>query len=50
MRTGELRLTFRRLNIFGPAHIPQLEEIVSSLESDERVKVVVFDSAVDGFF
>jgi enoyl-CoA hydratase/carnithine racemase len=38
------------LNIFGPAHIPQLEEIVSSLESDERVKVVVFDSAVDGFF
>jgi enoyl-CoA hydratase/carnithine racemase len=38
------------LNIFGPANIPQLEEIVSSLESDERVKVVVFDSAVDGFF
>ena len=38
------------LNIFGPANIPQLEEIVSSLESDDRVKVVVFDSAVDGFF
>src|SRR5271156_2292376 len=38
------------LNIFGPANIPQLEEIVSSLESDERVKVVVFDSAVEGFF
>jgi len=38
------------LNIFGPAHIPQLEEIVSLLESDEHVKVVVFDSAVDGFF
>jgi enoyl-CoA hydratase/carnithine racemase len=38
------------LNIFGPAHIPQLEEIVSSLETDERVKVVVFDSAIDGFF
>jgi enoyl-CoA hydratase/carnithine racemase len=38
------------LNIFGPAHIPQLEEIVSSLETDDRVKVVVFDSAVDGFF
>src|SRR5271156_6509459 len=38
------------LNIFGPAHIPQLEEIVSSLETDERVKVVVFDSAVEGFF
>jgi enoyl-CoA hydratase/carnithine racemase len=38
------------LNIFGPAHIPQLEEIVSSLETDDRVKVVVFDSAVAGFF
>lgn len=38
------------LNIFGPANIPQLEEIVSSLESDDRVKVVVFDSATEGFF
>ena len=38
------------LNIFGPANIPQLESIVSSLEADDRVKVVVFDSAVEGFF
>jgi len=38
------------LNIFGPTNIPQLEEIVAKLESDDRVKVVVFDSAVDGFF
>jgi enoyl-CoA hydratase/carnithine racemase len=38
------------LNIFGPANIPQLEQVVSSLENDERVKVVVFDSAVEGFF
>src|SRR5271163_3792342 len=38
------------LNIFGPANIPQLEEIVRLLESDEDVKVVVFDSAVEGFF
>src|SRR6266436_6247409 len=38
------------LNIFGPANIPQLEELVSSIETDERVKVVVFDSAIDGFF
>jgi enoyl-CoA hydratase/carnithine racemase len=38
------------VNIFGPANIPQLEELVSSLESDDRVKVVVFDSAIDGFF
>jgi enoyl-CoA hydratase/carnithine racemase len=38
------------LNIFGPANIPQLEEVVAALETDERVKVVVFDSAVPGFF
>lgn len=38
------------LNIFGPANIPQLEEVVSALEKDERVKVVVFESAVEGFF
>jgi len=38
------------LNIFGPANISQLEEIVGELESDERVKVVVFESAVEGYF
>jgi enoyl-CoA hydratase/carnithine racemase len=38
------------LNIFGPANIPQLEEVVSALEADNGVKVVVFDSAVEGFF
>jgi enoyl-CoA hydratase/carnithine racemase len=38
------------LNIFGPANIPQLEEVVSAIEKDEHVKVVVFDSAVEGFF
>jgi hypothetical protein len=30
------------LDIFGPANIPQLEEFVSSLESDDRVKVVTY--------
>src|SRR5579862_6698506 len=38
------------LNIFGPANIPQLERIVAALETDPDVKVVVFDSVVDGFF
>src|SRR5712671_2829927 len=38
------------LNIFGPANFPQLEEVVSLIETNERVKVVVFDSAIDGFF
>jgi enoyl-CoA hydratase/carnithine racemase len=46
------RVTFDHppLNIFGPETIPQLNEIITALESDEQVKVVVFDSAVDGFF
>jgi enoyl-CoA hydratase/carnithine racemase len=38
------------LNIFGPRNIPQLNEIITALETDEHVKVVVFDSAVEGFF
>src|ERR1700731_5315737 len=38
------------LNIFGPDSIPQLGEIITALETDEQVKVVVFDSAVEGFF
>jgi enoyl-CoA hydratase/carnithine racemase len=38
------------LNIFGPETIPWLEEVVTAVETDQHVKVVVFDSAVDGFF
>ena len=38
------------LNIFGPKQIPQLNEIITAIETDQHVKVVVFDSAVDGFF
>jgi enoyl-CoA hydratase/carnithine racemase len=38
------------LNIFGPGNMAQLNAVVAALESDEQVKVVVFDSAVDGFF
>ena len=38
------------LNIFGPETIPQLNEVITALETDENVKVVVFDSAVEGFF
>jgi enoyl-CoA hydratase/carnithine racemase len=46
------RVTFDHppLNIFGPETIPQLNEIVTSLETDEHVKVVIFDSAVEGSF
>src|SRR2546430_2197259 len=46
------RVTFNHppLNIFGRETIPQLNEIITALETDEHVKVVVFDSAVKGFF
>jgi enoyl-CoA hydratase/carnithine racemase len=46
------RVTFdmQPLNIFGPDALPELNEVVTALESDEHVKVVVFGSAVDGFF
>src|SRR5438128_64293 len=38
------------LNIFGPDKIPQLNEIITAIETDDDVKVVVFDSAVPGVF
>src|SRR5215218_7764350 len=46
------RVTFDHppLNIFGPESIPQLNAVITALEADEQVKVVVFDSAVEGFF
>ena len=46
------RVTINRppLNIFGPDTIPQLNEVITAIETDERVKVVVFDSAIEGFF
>jgi enoyl-CoA hydratase/carnithine racemase len=46
------RVTFDHppLNIFGPKTIPQLNEVITAIEADKQVKVVVFDSAVEGFF
>src|SRR6202022_1270354 len=38
------------LNLMGPEFVWQIREIVKTLENDDRVKVVVFESAVDGFF
>src|SRR5712675_1645825 len=37
-------------NIFGPETIPQLNSVITQIETDPKVKVVVFDSAVPGFF
>jgi len=46
------RVTFNNppLNIFGPEAILQMKEIMTALETDEHVKVAIFDSAVEGFF
>jgi enoyl-CoA hydratase/carnithine racemase len=46
------RVTFEipPVNIFGPKELHRLNEIITVIEEDERVKVVVFDSAIDGFF
>ncbi|MGO7485499.1 enoyl-CoA hydratase/isomerase family protein [Rhizobium ruizarguesonis] len=46
------RVTFDNppFNIFGPETIPQFEKVVSEIENDPNLKVVVFDSAVRGFF
>src|SRR5258708_36872087 len=61
-QTAEIRLARRSpeywrvtidhppLNIFGPEMLPQVGEIITALETDEQVQVVVFDSAVEGFF
>ena len=46
------RVTFDHppLNVFGPEGILEMAEIITALETDKHVKVVVFDSAVEGFF
>jgi enoyl-CoA hydratase/carnithine racemase len=46
------RITFDYppLNICGPETVVQLTQLIDDLEEDKDVKVVVFDSAVDGFF
>jgi enoyl-CoA hydratase/carnithine racemase len=61
-KTAEIRLARRSpeywrvtidhppLNIFSPEMLPQVNEIITAIETDEQVKVVVFDSAVEGFF
>jgi len=38
------------VNIFGPKTIPQLNEVITAIETNKELKVVVFDSAIDGFF
>ncbi|PZM15809.1 enoyl-CoA hydratase [Rhizobium tubonense] len=37
-------------NIVGPDFLPQLTEVMNEIESDRDLRVVVFESAVPGFF
>jgi len=34
----------------GPQFVQEFREVVTAIEDDEQVKVVVFDSAVEGYF
>ncbi len=38
------------LNVMGPPMVVQFHALIDALEADEQVRVVVFDSAVDGYF
>jgi enoyl-CoA hydratase/carnithine racemase len=46
------RITFDNppLNVMGPEFVLEFREIMTAIESDELVRVVVFDSAVEGYF
>ena len=46
------RVTFDNppLNVMGPELVREFKPIISAIEADEDVRVLVFDSAVDGFF
>jgi enoyl-CoA hydratase/carnithine racemase len=62
MKPAQLRITRRSaaywrvtidnppINVMGPEMVKQFQEVMNTLEADEDVKVVVFDSAVDGYF
>ena len=46
------RITFDNppLNLMGPNFVLEFRDIMTALETDEQLKVVVFESAVEGFF
>jgi enoyl-CoA hydratase/carnithine racemase len=61
-KTAQIRVTKRSpaywrvtidnppINVMGPVMVQQFQDFIDSLEADEHVRVVVFDSAVDGYF
>jgi enoyl-CoA hydratase/carnithine racemase len=46
------RVTFDNppLNLMGAQFVQEMREVVTTIEADSEVRVVVFDSAVEGFF
>ncbi len=38
------------INVMGPEMVKEFQEVINTLEADEDVRVVVFDSAVDEYF
>ena len=46
------RVTFDNppLNVMGPQFFGEMRRIISDVEADKEVRVLVFESAVDGFF
>ena len=46
------RVTFNNppLSLMGPEFVLRFREVMTAIETDEQLKVVVFDSAVEGFF
>src|SRR4051795_11444748 len=46
------RITFDNapLNVMGPQMVQEFTDLIDAIEADNEVKVVVFDSCVEGFF
>jgi enoyl-CoA hydratase/carnithine racemase len=46
------RITFDNppLNLMGPDFVVEFRDVMDAIETDKQLKVVVFDSAVEGFF
>jgi enoyl-CoA hydratase/carnithine racemase len=46
------RVTFDNppINVMGPEMVRQFQTVIDTIESDKDLKVVVFDSAVEGYF
>jgi enoyl-CoA hydratase/carnithine racemase len=61
-KTAQIRLTRRSpaywrvtidnppINVVGPEMVREFQEVIGALEGDERVRTVVFESAVDDYF